>query len=90
MKPNAIIIHPDDNVAVALVDIPEGSPVRVSNGHEFQSLEDIPFSHKVAVRDIPSGSAVRKYGEAIGCAGQDIRQGGWIHTYNLKIEGGTA
>lgn len=88
MKPNVIIINQDDNVAVALVDIPAGSSVRLPDGEAFAALEDIPFSHKVALRDIPSGDTVRKYGEAIGCAGEDIRQGGWIHTHNLKIEGG--
>ena len=88
MKPNVIIINPDDNVAVALVDIPEGSPVQISGEHEFPALEDIPFSHKVAVRDIPAGDTVRKYGEAIGCAGEDIKKGTWVHTHNLKTEGG--
>jgi altronate dehydratase len=87
VKSNVIIIHPDDNVAVALVDIPKGLIVHLTGGDEFSACEDIPFSHKVAVRDIPAGDTVRKYGEAIGCAGQDIKQGGWVHTHNLKIEG---
>ncbi|HOO39427.1 MAG TPA: UxaA family hydrolase [Deltaproteobacteria bacterium] len=88
MKPNVIIINPQDNVAVALFDIPEGSPVLISGDLEFPALEDIPFSHKVAVKDIPAGKTVRKYGESIGCAGEDIRQGSWVHTHNLKTEGG--
>ena len=88
VKPNVIVINPEDNVAVALFDITEGSPVRISGELEFQALEDIPFSHKVAIRDIQAGDTVRKYGEAIGCAGEDIRQGSWVHTHNLKTEGG--
>ena len=88
MKPNVLIINVHDNVAVALVDISKGSPVQASGDLEFPALEDIPFSHKVAVRDIPAGDTVRKYGEAIGCAGEYIRQGGWVHTHNLKTEGG--
>ena len=84
MKPNVIIIKEQDTVAVALEDIPEGGIVALPGGDEFTALEKIPYSHKVALRDIPNGMAVLKYGESIGCAAKEIRRGAWVHTHNLK------
>jgi hypothetical protein len=89
MKPNVIIIKEQDNVAVALEDIPEGGVVMLPDGNEFTALERIPYSHKVALINILQGTAVRKYGEAIGYALGDIRKGAWVHTHNLTIEGAT-
>lgn len=89
MKPNVIIINPQDNVAVALEDIPEGGIVTMPGGDEFTALERIPYSHKVALTDIGQGMTVRKYGEAIGYALGDIKKGAWVHTHNLTIDGVT-
>ncbi|HPS94571.1 MAG TPA: UxaA family hydrolase [Deltaproteobacteria bacterium] len=88
MKPNVVVIKEQDNVAVALEDIPGGGIVIVPGGDEFPALEKIPYSHKVALFDIPSGCTVRKYGESIGCASLDIRKGAWVHTHNLTVEAG--
>jgi len=89
MKPNVIIINPQDNVAVALEDISEGGVVMLPGGDEFTALERIPYSHKVALTDIKPGMAVHKYGEAIGYALGDIKKGAWVHTHNLTIDGVT-
>jgi altronate dehydratase len=88
MKPNVIIIKEQDNVAVALEDIPEGGMVTLPGGDEFTALEKIAYSHKVAIIDIRQGKTVRKYGEPIGCAATKISRGAWVHTHNLTIEGG--
>lgn len=45
---------------------------------------NIPAGHKYALRDIPKDSYVIKYGEIIGRATQDISQGEWVHTHNVK------
>ncbi|HNY66506.1 MAG TPA: UxaA family hydrolase [Deltaproteobacteria bacterium] len=82
---NVVVINPEDNVGVALADIARGQEARLSTGLAFPVVEDIPYSHKVAIRDIGSGEAIRKYGEEIGFARADIRQGGWVHTHNLEI-----
>lgn len=60
-------IHPEDNVAVALVD-----------------LEMVPKGHKVALKVIPEGEAVVKYGNSIGVATEDIAEGVHVHTHNLR------
>jgi altronate dehydratase len=87
MKPNVIVINVQDNVAVALEDIPEGSAVILPGGDEIIARETVPYSHKVAIVDIEQGTVVRKYGESIGKAREDIRRGTWVHTHNLNIEG---
>lgn len=86
MNPNVIIINPLDNVAVALEDIPEGAEVRPPGADSFTARENIPYSHKVALVDIGAGETVYKYGEPIGTASDDIRQGSWVHTHNMAVE----
>ncbi len=45
---------------------------------------EIPAGHKYALRDIPKGEYVIKYGEIIGRASQDIAKGDWVHTHNVQ------
>ena len=61
-----IIINPRDNVAVALEDLGQGGEARAASGEAFRTTEKIPYSHKVALREIRQGEAVIKYGEVIG------------------------
>lgn len=44
---------------------------------------EIPAGHKKALRDIPKGQPVIKYGQPIGVASRDIRAGDWVHSHNL-------
>ena len=46
--------------------------------------EKIPAGHKYALRPIACGETVIKYGEIIGRATQDIAEGEWVHTHNVK------
>ena len=46
--------------------------------------ESIPAGHKYALFSIAKGEYVIKYGEIIGRATQDIAQGEWVHTHNVK------
>ena len=46
--------------------------------------EKIPAGHKYALFPIAKGEYVIKYGEIIGRATQDIAQGEWVHTHNVK------
>lgn len=84
---NAIVIHPSDNVAVAIEPIAAGSAAeyRITGGGEgsVTALEDITIYHKVAIRAIKAGEKIIKYGEHIGEAGCDIPAGGYVHTHNV-------
>lgn len=85
MKPNTLIIHPSDNVAVALEDIPAGGEVRLPDGGSFPALVNIPFGHKVLLGDLADGEDVIKYGEVISQAKMDLNRGEWVHTHNLRV-----
>jgi altronate hydrolase len=81
----ALRIHPDDNVAVALETIPSTSPVIVSDCRSGIVASDrIEFGHKIALKPIAEGAAIRKYGLPIGFATQPIPAGAWVHTHNAK------
>lgn len=73
-----IIINEKDNVAVALHDIKSGEE---HNGIKF--LNDIPFGHKVAIKNISTCENIIKYGFPIGYAKNDIKMGEHVHTHNL-------
>lgn len=44
----------------------------------------VPMGHKIALKDIPKGAAVVKYGYPIGVATEDIKAGDFVHTHNLR------
>jgi altronate hydrolase len=48
-------------------------------------LPGVPRGHKVAVRALPAGAAVRKYGQIIGFATRDVAAGEHVHTHNLEF-----
>ena len=58
---NLIQISPEDNVAVALSDLTEGETYKL-NDIQITLRENISRGHKVALRDISSGSDIIKYG----------------------------
>nr|MCR4896258.1 altronate dehydratase family protein [Lachnospiraceae bacterium] len=77
-------IHESDNVIVALKPLPEGTVVSPEEGVRVKALQEIPAGHKMAIRDIPEGGEVIKYGYRIGIAKEAIPAGTWIHTHNVK------
>jgi altronate hydrolase len=69
-----------DNVAIALSPMAPGDPLGVD---ALIAREAIPSGHKVALRDIPTGGEVYKYGWAIGRASAPIAAGAHVHDHNL-------
>jgi altronate hydrolase len=82
-SPLAVRIHPDDNVAVAVGPLHEGTEVAV-DGVRVTLAEDIPAGHKLALADLSEGDAVRKYGFVIGEATAAVAAGAWVHSHNLR------
>jgi hypothetical protein len=78
----AILIHPEDDVAVAVETCRAGDEV-VFAGERVVARQDVPFGFKVARRPVAAGEAVRKYGEVIGIASSAIGPGDVVHTHNL-------
>jgi len=48
----------------------------------------IPPGHKIAVRPVAKGQPVRRYGQVIGFASQDIAAGQHVHTHNIEVHQG--
>ncbi len=73
------IIHPKDNVGVALGHLDKGSKVQ-----GISVKEDIKIFFKVALRPIHEGEEILKYDESIGIACADIDEGELVHVHNMK------
>lgn len=86
MKYRILIINAADSVGVALENIPAGACMALSSGGELMAANDIPFSHKVALKALAQGKPLFKYGEIIGRAAIAIRAGEWVHTHNMETE----
>ena len=84
MADNILIIYPRDNVAVALKTLTAGEKATAKGIEGFSVLEDIPASHKIALRDISAGEEIIKYGEIVAVSTRDIKKGQWVHTHNLE------
>ena len=88
MIKKTIFLHPDDNVATVLEKVEEGTELQIEkSSSETQivtAITKIPFLHKIAIMDIPKGNPVIKYGQIIGKATEDIKEGAHVHTKNLK------
>lgn len=81
---STITLSDTDDVAVALTNIEKGQKCDV-NG--VVAVQKIPRGHKIAIRRIPAGEIVHKYGQCIGIAQQDIAAGDWVHDHNLSVDG---
>ena len=80
--PAAHRVTAEDDVAVALYDLPVGTKVDLGND-SLQVAQPIPRGHKFALREISAGSPVHKYGWPIGSATADIPRGAHVHSHNL-------
>jgi altronate dehydratase len=86
MKDNILVIHPRDNVAVALRTLAAGEQATAKGLEGFPALEEIPASHKIALRDIAAGAQIIKYGEIVAVSTRAIKRGEWVHTHNLESQ----
>lgn len=80
----AVHLRPGDNVAVARKPIPGGTALRL-DGSTVTVTAPVKMGHKFAVRPIPEGDAVNKYGQVIGFAGRNIAVGEHVHVQNVKL-----
>jgi altronate dehydratase len=86
----AIHLHPQDNVAIAKMDLAPGITLilesRTGSSAHVPLKQPIPSGHKVAIQQIDAGEAVRRYGQVIGLASQAIQAGGHVHTQNVSVQ----
>ncbi len=84
--PRAIVLERSDNVAT-LIDAGRAGERCTLQGEAEGSvslLQDVPFGHKVCVRDTAAGSDIVKYGQVIGRASAALRVGEHVHVHNVE------
>ena len=83
----AIVLDRRDNVATLIDPGPAGEACALQGEGEgtasLSLLQDIPFGHKVCVRDTAKGADVVKYGQVIGKASAQLRVGEHVHIHNV-------
>ncbi len=80
---DTLVMHPADDVALAVTDLDAGRVVQVE-GRSITLRQFIPCGHKFALRFVAFGEQVRKYGQPIGRATADIAPGEHVHVHNLE------
>ncbi len=75
-------LNEKDNVAIAMANIDDGT---VLSPFEIDAIEPVPRGHKLALRSIPAGEAIVKYGQIIGVASKAIAPGAHVHTQNVSM-----
>jgi len=85
MKSKLIKVQPQDNVAVALVDLYTGDAVDFE-GESIKILSDSKAKHKIALVDLAAGDSIYMYGVLVGKALSPIAKGGLLTTENVKHE----
>ncbi|MCI6521496.1 galactarate dehydratase [bacterium] len=76
-----IQIKQEDNVAVAVHDLTAGTVIESG----VTTRDPIPQAHKIALRDIPAGGAIVRYGVVLGHAKNPIPAGSWINEHMLNL-----
>lgn len=83
-QPAIVILHGNDNVAVALDALAPDGPVDV-HGAPLRPAAAVPAGHKVAAAPIARGAAIVKCGQPIGIALRDIAAGEHVHVHNVGM-----
>lgn len=79
-----LVLDKKDNVAVSMAPVKAGDQVDFSGGENVVAIDEVPFAHKIAIKSIPRGARVYKYGEVIGEATEDISAGQHVHVHNIR------
>jgi altronate hydrolase len=82
-----VLLHlrPEDNVAVLKRTVKAGVTLRF-DGQNLTLSRPVPAGHKVAVKPVAEGAAIRKYGQIIGFARTAIEPGEHVHTHNVLVK----
>ncbi|GHB28547.1 UxaA family hydrolase [Salinicola rhizosphaerae] len=75
-------IHPRDNVAVALTDLPAGRELEIDD-RTLRLADNVRHKHKFTLEALSPGDIVTMYGVVVGKATRPIAEGGVIGTDNV-------
>ena len=83
---DALRLHAEDSVVVALRDLAAGERLRWRGGGgegEVALRDAVPLGHKVSLGALASGAPVVKYGAVIGRCSKAIGPGEHVHVHNV-------
>src|SRR5690606_3235746 len=75
-------IDPQDNVLVALQELPAGMEVRFGD-KRFRLISGVKAKHKFTIEPLAAGADIRMYGVLVGKTNVDLPQGETITTENI-------
>jgi altronate hydrolase len=78
-----LILHPSDNVGVALTDLSIGDIIQASD-HTIKILDAVSAKHKFALQNFDQGQDIYMYGTIVGEATQYIAIGAAITLANIR------
>ncbi|MEO6655137.1 MAG: altronate dehydratase family protein [Pyrinomonadaceae bacterium] len=79
----AIIVNPDDNVAVVKNQTEDGLMLKLASGNTVTVKKAVPPGHRFAISEIEAGEFVRQYGQPIGTS-LGIEKGEWVTHENMS------
>ncbi len=88
MKNKLIKVHPEDNVAIALVDLWQGDKLDFE-GEEVIILSDVKAKHKITMVDLQPEDKIFMYGVLVGKATENIKRGDVLTVDNVKHQAST-
>jgi altronate hydrolase len=80
----AILLNPVDDVMIAKVPVAAGTVIQ-DGADRIEVGQDVRPGHKIARHAVRTGDPVRRYGQIIGFATQDIGVGDHVHVHNLAV-----
>src|SRR5262245_24588568 len=80
-------IHPDDNVLVALKNLPSGTTIPFGNDTVILQ-QDVNAKHKFFINDMNIGDEVIMYGTLVGRVQSKLLKGSLMTTDNTKHAAG--
>lgn len=83
VKRSVVKMHPEDNVLVALTDLPKGESI-VFEGQTYLLQDTIKAKHKFYTADLHTGDEVIMYGVLVGKVQYDVVRGSLMTTDNIK------
>jgi altronate hydrolase len=80
-KQQFLRLNAQDNIVVAIMTAEKNTPTNEG----IATTERIGKGHKMAAHAIAAGEPVRKFGQIIGFAKQNIAAGAWVHEHNIGM-----
>lgn len=78
--PRSLRLNAADNIVVCIDKADPGTQIG-----KITAAQRIPRGHKIATEAIPAGAPVRKFGQIIGFAKEEIAPGSHVHEHNCSM-----